>query len=56
MNNLGIFFKNINCEKRNICTSDKYYCKTCLRNKANVYEDKFSLKKGGYNPLNKWIE
>ena len=54
MNNLGLHFKKIICEKRDICTSDEYHCRTCLRNKANKYEDKFYIYKSGYNPLGKW--
>lgn len=38
----------IRCEHRDVCTSSDYHCKTCLRNKANDYSDKFSLSKGGY--------
>lgn len=56
MSNFRIFFKNINCKDRDICTSADYHCKTCLRNKANRYEDKFSLRKDGYNPLNKYTK
>lgn len=56
MSNTGIFLSKIACEDREVCTSDKYHCRTCLRNKANRFEDKFSLKKDGYNPLNKWLK
>lgn len=56
MSNTGIYLREIDCKDREICTSSEYYCKTCLRNKANIYSDKFSLKKGGYDPLNKWFE
>ena len=56
MSNTRLPFKEVICNDRDMCTSDKYHCKTCLRNKANIYEDKFSLKKGGFNPLSKWIK
>lgn len=56
MSNTRLPFKEVVCNDRDICTSDKYHCKTCLRNKANIYEDKFSLKKGGFNQLSKWIK
>ncbi len=43
---------DIICKDKNNCTTDKYHCKTCLRNQANKYDDKFSLKKEGYKA--KW--
>ena len=40
------------CKDEKFCTTDRYHCKTCLRNQANKYEDKFSLTKEGYK--SKW--
>ncbi|MCQ4925007.1 hypothetical protein NE686_18040 [Tissierella carlieri] len=40
------------CKDEKFCTTDKYHCKTCLRNQANKYDDKFSLKGQGYKA--KW--
>lgn len=50
---VGFFLRRISCEYRDKCTSSNACCATCLRNKANMYDDKFSLDKGGYNPMNK---
>ena len=44
----------INCNDRNICTTDKKYCETCPRNKYNKI-DKFSTKPGGFKPLGKYM-
>lgn len=43
MSNIGKFFNSVRCKDRNLCKSPEYYCKTCLRNKANRYQDNFSL-------------
>lgn len=56
MSNIQCFLNKVVCDSRDKCTSDRYHCKTCLRNKANKYEDKFSISPGGYNPMEKWIQ
>lgn len=48
------FGLDVRCEHRDVCTSSDYHCKTCLRNKANDYKDKFSVLKGGYKDP-KWF-
>ena len=55
MSNSASFFKEVICEDKKICTSSNYCCKTCLRNKANKYEDKFNFSKDIYNLIDKWI-
>lgn len=56
MSNSASFFKEVICEDKKICTSSNYCCKTCLRNKANKYEDKFNFRKDYYNLIDKWIK
>lgn len=56
MSNIQSFFNKIICDSMDKCTSNKYHCKTCLRNKANKYEDKFSISPEGYNPMGKWMQ
>lgn len=54
MSNTGINLKKVICKDEKFCTTSRYYCNTCLRNKANTYSDKFSMKKEGYNPIENW--
>ena len=54
-NILKSFGRNlIRCEHRKVCTTPEYHCRTCLRNKANDYSDKFSIYKDGYK--SKWMK
>lgn len=55
MSNTGEFFYRVRCEYNEICKSSRYYCNTCLRNKANKYKDNFSLDgrvKGEWDIIN----
>ena len=43
ISNIGLYFKTIICDKKDVCKTPESYCRTCLRNKANKYKDYFSV-------------